>query len=41
MAQVNEEGVNKNHKFKLALEEIDLIARRTRESLAKPLGVGR
>jgi uncharacterized metal-binding protein len=38
---VTEEGIEKNHKFKLAPEEIDLIARRTKESLAKPLGVAR
>ncbi len=38
---VTEEGVTKNHQFKLVPEEIDLIARRTKESLAKPLGVGR
>jgi len=38
---VTEEGVEKNHQFKLASEEIDLIARRIRESLAKPLGIGR
>jgi len=36
---VTEEGVEKNHQFKIAPEEIDLIARRTRESLAKPLEV--
>jgi uncharacterized metal-binding protein len=33
---VTEEGVEKNHDFKLASKEIDLIARRTREHLAKP-----
>ncbi len=33
---VTEEGVAKNHQFKLAPEEIDLIARRTKESLARP-----
>jgi uncharacterized metal-binding protein len=38
---VTEEGVEKNHQFKLAPEEIDLIARRTRESLAKSPGVAR
>ena len=38
---VTEEGVEKNHQFKLASEEIDLIARRTKESLAKLLGVTR
>ena len=35
---VTEEGIEKNHQFKLTPEETDLIARRTRESLAKPLG---
>jgi uncharacterized metal-binding protein len=34
---VTEEGVAKNHQFKLAPEEIDLIARRTKESLARPV----
>jgi len=38
---VTEEGIEKNHQFKLALEEINLIIQRTRESLAKPLGVVR
>ena len=38
---VTEESVEKNHQFKLVPEEINLIARRTIESLAKPLGVGR
>ncbi len=37
---VTEEGVEKNHQFKLASGEIDLIALRIREALAKPLGVG-
>ena len=32
---VTEEGVAKNHQFKLAPEEIGLIVRRTKESLAK------
>ncbi|NWF77953.1 MAG: putative zinc-binding protein [Chloroflexi bacterium] len=36
---VTDEGISKTHEFKLALEEIGLIIRRTRESLAKPLGV--
>ena len=36
---VTEEGIEKNHKFKLPSEEIDLIARRIRESLAKSIGV--
>ncbi len=34
---VTEEGIEKNHQFKLAPEEIDLIARRTKESLARPV----
>jgi len=38
---VTEEGIEKNHQFKLAPEEINLIVQRTRESLAKPLGVVR
>lgn len=38
---VTEEGVEKNHQFKLAIEEINLIARCTRESLAKPLEAAR
>jgi len=38
---VTEEGVEKNHQFKLAPEEIDLIAQRTTESLTKPLEVVR
>jgi len=38
---VTEEGIEKNHQFKLAPDEINLIVRRTRESLAKPLGVAR
>ena len=38
---VTEEGVEKNHQFKLAPEEINLIIQRTRESLAKPQGVVR
>ncbi len=33
---VTDEGVEKNHNFKLASKDIDLIARRTREHLAKP-----
>jgi uncharacterized metal-binding protein len=36
---VTEEGIAKTHDFKLAPEEIELISRRTKESLAKPLGV--
>ncbi len=33
---VTDEGVTKNHQFKLDPEEIDLIARRTKTSLAIP-----
>jgi uncharacterized metal-binding protein len=33
---VTDEGVVKNHQFKLAPEDIDLIVRKTKESLAKP-----
>ncbi len=33
---VTEEGVAKNHQFKLAPEDIALIVRKTKESLAKP-----
>jgi uncharacterized metal-binding protein len=33
---VTDEGVAKNHQFKLAPEDIDLIVRKTKESLAKP-----
>ena len=33
---VTEEGIGKNHQFKLAPEDIDLIVRKTKESLAKP-----
>ena len=33
---VTEEGVTKNHQFKLAAEDTDLIVRKTKESLAKP-----
>ena len=36
---VTEEGIMKNHEFKLAAEEVDLIARRTKESLARPVVV--
>jgi len=36
---VTEEGIVKDHQFRMAPDEIDLIARRTKESLAKPLGV--
>ncbi|MBC8477671.1 MAG: putative zinc-binding protein [Dehalococcoidia bacterium] len=35
---VTEEGVAKNHEFKLVSEDIELIASRTRESLAKTIG---
>lgn len=33
---VTEEGVAKTHEFKLTPQEVDLIARRTKESLTKP-----
>ena len=36
---VTGEGIAKNHQFKLAPDEIDLISRRTRESLARPVQV--
>jgi len=36
---ITDEGVAKTHEFKLASKDIDLIARRTRETLAKPLRV--
>ena len=35
---VTEDGIEKNHQLKVAPEEIDLIARRIKESLAKPVG---
>lgn len=34
---VTEEGVVKDHQFQIAPDEVDLIAQRTRECLAKPL----
>jgi uncharacterized metal-binding protein len=34
---VTEEGVAKTHEFKLASEDIELIACRTKESLARPM----
>ncbi len=34
---VTEEGVEKNHQFKIAPEELKLIVRRTKESLARPV----
>jgi len=34
---VTEEGVAKTHEFKLASEDIELIAQRTKELLAKPV----
>ena len=37
---VTEEGVAKTHEFNLASEDIELIARRTKESLAKPVQAG-
>lgn len=33
---VTEEGVAKNHQFNIAQEEIELIARRTKESMTRP-----
>jgi uncharacterized metal-binding protein len=36
---VTEEGIAKNHQFNIAQEEIELIARRTTESLARPIQV--
>lgn len=36
---VTEEGIAKNHQFELAPEDIDLIARRTKELLARPITV--
>ena len=33
---VTEEGISKNHEFKLAPDEIEFIARRAKESLAEP-----
>ena len=37
---VTEEGIAKNHQFKLTPEEIDLIVRKTKESLTRPIQVG-
>lgn len=34
---ITDEGVAKTHEFKLASEDIDLIAQRTKESLARPV----
>lgn len=34
---VTNEGISKNHEFMMDLEEIDLIERRTKESLARPV----
>jgi len=36
---VTEHGIIKSHEFMMDFEEIELIAQRTKESLAKPLGV--
>src|SRR4030042_7097560 len=33
---VTEEGIEKNHEFRLSPKELELIARRTRGSLARP-----
>ena len=35
---VTKEGISKNHQFQLDEKEIELIARRIKESLAKPVG---
>lgn len=35
---VTREGIEKNHEFDLAAEQVDLIVQRTRESLAGPVG---
>jgi len=34
---VTGEGIAKNHQFRLPPEEIDMVSRRTRESLARPV----
>ena len=34
---VTEEGIEKNHQFKLAPEDIDLIVQKIKESLARPI----
>lgn len=36
---VTEEGIMKNHEFELVPDEIDLIARRTRKSLTRTIGI--
>jgi len=36
---VTDEGIAKNHQFKLTPEEINLIVRRTRELLSRPISV--
>ena len=38
---VTDAGISKNHSFLLDEEEIELIARRTKESLAKPIGIAK
>jgi len=38
---VTDEGISKNHSLLLEEEEIELIARRTKESLAKPIGTAK
>ena len=38
---VTDEGVNKNHEFGLSPENISLIIRLTRESLARPVGAAK
>jgi uncharacterized metal-binding protein len=35
---VTDEGINKNHEFVINPKQIDLIEKRTKESLAKPIG---
>ena len=34
---VTDEGISKNHEFMMDLDDIELIEKRTKESLAKPL----
>ena len=38
---VTEEGISKSHEFMMDFEEVEIIAQRTKELLAKPLGVNR
>ncbi|MDD5287884.1 MAG: putative zinc-binding protein, partial [Dehalococcoidales bacterium] len=37
---VTNEGISKSHEFMMDLEQIELIEKRTKESLAKSLSVG-